>query len=91
MTITLASRVIARAKQNTRHVQTSLARGSLPLMKRPKPQPRPTNAPEPPVGTVGSGYGAGFGAWFMANVRREIAAGRVRTTIDKDGKRHAIN
>jgi hypothetical protein len=36
-------------------------------------------------------YGLAFGAWFMANVRREIAAGRVRETITANGEAATIH
>src|SRR5258708_4139169 len=32
-----------------------------------------------------SAFGAAYGRWMMSNVRREIAAGRVRQTIDETG------
>lgn len=32
-----------------------------------------------------------FARWFMQNVAHEVRAGRVRTTVDEAGERHAIN
>lgn len=52
-------------------------------MRTTKPQPEPSDAPD--------SRRTPFAEWMMSNIRREVAAGRVRTTIDEDGERHAIN
>jgi hypothetical protein len=36
-------------------------------------------------------FGAAFGAWMMSNVRGEIAAGRLRQTIDERGDAATIH
>lgn len=43
------------------------------------------------VADAGLPFGPAYGQWMMANVRREIAAGSVRTTVDDGGVEHAIN
>lgn len=53
-------------------------------MRATKPQPvTPVRATEP---GEAERRAAAFGAWMMSNVRREIAAGRVRQTIDDNGE-----
>jgi hypothetical protein len=56
-------------------------------MKGSKPLPHDADEPEA-RGT--EPYGPAYGAWFMANVRREIAAARLRETIDEQGQRVTI-
>jgi hypothetical protein len=53
-------------------------------MKTTKPQPQRTDAPDSPRTRA-------FGDWMMQNIRREVRAGRLRTTIDENGVEHAIN
>jgi len=48
------------------------------MTRRRKPQPQTTAEP--------SDRRTAYGRWFMQNVRREIAAGRVRSTVGDDGE-----
>lgn len=58
-------------------------------MRATKPQPfTPARATEP---SEAERRATAFGVWMLSNVRREIVAGRVRSTVDEDGERHAIN
>jgi len=77
------SATLARDASAPEPSRATRPRVKLPTMKRSKPQP--DDAVE------AQRRATAFGAWFMANVRREIAAGRVRETIDERGERHAIN
>src|SRR5580704_9880855 len=80
----IISRVELRktARNPTPSARPARARGSLSRMRRHKPQPEHRDdVPEP----AEQPYGPGWRAWCMANARREIAAGRLRQTIDDSG------
>jgi hypothetical protein len=49
-----------------------------PNARQPQPQPQTTDEPQRPR--------SAYGEWFMRNVRAEVAAGRVRQTLDPDGQ-----
>jgi hypothetical protein len=50
-----------------------------------------TAKPQPMTAAEAERRASVFGAWMMQNIRREVAAGRLRATIDEHGVEHAIN